>query len=58
MAILTPLTKLTLEASQKAAKVLSKIKSKDQTKNPQKKEIVQSFHNFFVKQNGRLPQKK
>jgi len=57
MAILTPLTKLTLEASQKAAKVLSKIKSKDQTKNQQKKEIVQSFHNFFIKQNGRRPQK-
>ena len=56
-AILKPLTELTLEAAQRAAKVLNKIKSKDQTKNPQKKEVVQSFHRFFVKQNGRLPQK-
>ena len=60
MAILNPLTKITLKAGKAAADALSEINKlgkKNQTLNVQKKEVIQSYHKFFVRENSRLPQK-
>jgi len=55
--LLKPLTSLTLKQGKKFSNVLNKLGKKDQTLNPQKKEIIQNFYKLFVKENKRKPQK-